>query len=229
MINWVFLNLQKPYKILYFTYKKITDRSEINWINNYLKEGMTAVDIGANIGSYALILSKKVGNSGRVIAFEPDENNFKFLKKNVKNNKNIFIYKLAVGNKNSSIKLYISKNWNVDHHTYKDSEDRIEKTIKSITLDNFLKKDKKIDFIKIDIQGFDYFAIKGAKEIIKRQKHIAIVGEFWPYGLTQAGVNPRDYYELLKNLNLKIELEKKALDKSMESNKKYYTNFIAYK
>jgi len=227
--NWFFQNFHNFYKFNYFLYKRYKDRNELKWAKNYIKEGMTVVDIGANIGSYSLILSDLVGESGKVYAFEPDEENISFLKKNTKNKKNITIEKMAVGDKTGKINLYLAKDRNVDHHTYKTKDSRSTKIIRCVKLDDYFKKNQKIDLIKIDVQGSDYFAIKGSMRLIRAQKNIAILGEYWPFGLNNAGINPEDYIKLLKSLGLKVRIDKKSFDKNWINNKDLYTNFIAYK
>lgn len=229
MINWFFINTHSIYKILYNIYKTISDREMILWMKQYLKEGMTTVDLGANIGYYSNFLSKQVGKTGKVHAFEPDKTNFDLLMKNTSNLKNIILNKLAVGNTNGPIKLYLSRNLNVDHKSFKTKESRKFKTIKCVSLDKYFGKRKKVDLIKIDIQGFDYHAIKGAKNLIKQQKHIAIIGEFWPWGLREANVNPQEYLDLLKSLKLKVILNLCKPLKELENNKRYHADFIAFK
>jgi FkbM family methyltransferase len=229
MTNWFFLHFQPLYKFLYFQYKIISDRAEIIWVQKRLKKSMVAIDIGANIGFYTILLSKIVGENGKVYSFEPDDVNFHFLKNNVERYKNVILKNLAASNKNGFIQLYLSKNLNVDHRTYKTEDSRVVKKVKCVTLDKFFKHNKQIDFIKIDVQGYDFFVMQGAQEMIKRQKKIAIVGEFWPYGLKRAGVKPQDYIRLLKSLNLKVIINTKKPLAELENNKKYYTNFFAYK
>lgn len=67
------------------------------------------LDIGANIGFYAAIISKIVGENGKVICFEPDITNFNYLKENTKKNKNIFIYNKAVSSKSEKSKYIPQK------------------------------------------------------------------------------------------------------------------------
>lgn len=226
MINWFYKHAHPFYKLFYFIYKEISDRKEISWTKNYLKKGMTVIDIGSNIGFYTLLFSKLVGSKGAVYSFEPDETNFSILKKNCQGRKNIKLFNLAVGDKNGKIKLYLSNKLNVDHRSYETDEKRVVKVVKVVSLDNIFIN-KKIDLIKIDIQGYDYFALRGAEKLIKKQKKNAIIGEFWPYGLESAGVNPNEYLVFLKKIGYKITLKKKVSQR--EHSKKYYTNFIALK
>ena len=68
------------------------------------------------------------------------------------------------------------------------------------------------------------------KKIINNNKEIMIIGELWPYGLKKAGVNTNKYLKLLKKLKFNVNVEDPNLNlKPQENNKKYYTDFIAYK
>ena len=94
------------------------------------------------------------------------------------------------------------------------------------------KKNEQIDFIKIDIQGFDYFALLGMKKTIERSKKVILYGEFWPYGLKKSGITPLEYLNLLEKMGFTIEWEspfkkEDALDKSNDL--LFDMNFIAIK
>lgn len=67
---------------------------------NILGEGMTMVDLGANIGYYTLLASRLVGRSGRVYAFEPDPENHQYLLRNIVANgcRNVTVVEKAVYN-----------------------------------------------------------------------------------------------------------------------------------
>lgn len=229
MVTLLFIHFHPLYKFLYFIYKHITDHKQISWVKSVVNEGMTVVDIGANIGFYSILLSRLVGKSGKVYAFEPDVTNFELLMKNTKRYKNIHLFNVAVGEKDETITLYLSKHMNVDHHTYKTDEARDTRKITCISLNTFFAKKGRIDFIKSDIQGFDYFAMKGARKLITRQKHIAILSEFWPYGLMKAGVSAKEYLQLLNELKLKVTLSGQTSYATLEKDKTYYTDLRAIK
>lgn len=192
------------YRPLYFHYKKRSDKNKIEKLRGLIKPGMTILDIGANIGFYATLFSELTGKKGKVYAFEPEEVNYKRLLKLTSQHKNIITEKAAVGEKTETIKLFHSKDLNVDHQTYDAGENRSYSEINCIAIDDYFKKDEKVDFIKIDIQGYDYFAVKGMRKTITRSEKIYILGEFWPYGLNKAGVNYNDYIALLKDLGFNV-------------------------
>lgn len=220
------------YKILYFLYKRFSDRSEIKLLNSKIQRGMNIVDIGGNVGFYAILFSKLTGESGKVHVFEPDVTNFTHLKSNIRGLRNVVTNNCAVGETSETIRLYRSRDLNVDHQTYDSEENRPYTEVKCVSLDDYFRNGETVDFIKLDIQGFDYFAVKGMTETIRRSKKVKIFGEFWPYGLQKAGVNPREYLGLLRESGFKIEMPQ-TLNKNdyMEKvdDKSFYTNFYGEK
>ncbi len=203
--NFLYKTSFPLYKSMYAMFKKQQDAFEIELLKKHIKKGDTVLDIGANIGFYATILSDIVGEKGKIHCFEPDATNFNHLKKTTANHKNIIINNKAVGPKTEMIKIYTSKELNVDHRTYKPEEYDQEIEIAAVSIDDYLKGTK-VDFIKMDIQGFEIEAIKGMKETFKNNANVKMISEFWPYGLRKAGSSVSEYYALLKNLNFNIEI-----------------------
>ena len=159
---------------MYAMFKNKQDAFEIELLKKHIKKGDTVLDIGANIGFYATILSDLVGDNGNIHCFEPDVTNFNHLKKTTASYKNIIINNKAVGPKTETIKIYTSKNLNVDHRTYKPEEFDKEIAIDAVSIDDYLKW-AKVDFIKMDIQGFEIEAVKGMKETLKNNPKVKIL------------------------------------------------------
>jgi FkbM family methyltransferase len=202
--NLLFKHLYPIYLPLYSLYKQISETKEREFIKKHVAPGSTVIDIGANIGVFTKFLSEVVGEGGEVHAFEPSPENFLLLKKNTRSLKNVFINQKAIGDVNGRLKLYISDELYVDHRTYPvgDYRDAIE--VACIRLDDYFENNKKIEFIKMDIQGFEYRAFGGMQEIIIRNNHIKILFEFWPYGLRAAGSDPKKLIELLKEAGFEL-------------------------
>jgi FkbM family methyltransferase len=200
-------------------------------LSDHIKPGMTVLDIGANIGFYSIFFSTLVGDKGRVYAIEPDPINFSHLIKSTHGHKNIISLQKAVGEVTGKLRLYYSEELNVDHQTYDIGEGRKYFEVDSISLDEYFSSDKNIDLVKIDIQGFDFQAMKGMKEILERSEHMMILGELWPYGLNKAGSGSKEYMDYLRDEGFTIKYFEKTendfLDKKEEKN--FYTDFIATK
>jgi FkbM family methyltransferase len=168
------------------------------------KPGFRVLDIGANIGFFTAHLARLVGASGQVIAIEPNKENFALLRENVRRNHltNAVLHNLAVGENDGNAALYLS-DWNGGMHRMYESvccTEAIE-TVQVSKVDN-LVAGKKIDLIKIDIEGYEYFALKGARDCLIRNPHIKIVTEYCPASLMEAGASPLGFLEYLESLGL---------------------------
>ena len=230
--NLLYTYLYGAYRPLYFFYKNFSDKDKIVLMEKSIKPGMTVVDIGANIGFYTILFSKLVSSGGKVIALEPEEQNFDHLKKNTEKLDNVLLERAAVGDKDGEIFLYKSDLLNVDHQTFDIGDARNADKVKCYALDSYFQTDAKVDFIKIDIQGYDYFALKGMVELTKRSDGLTILGEIWPYGLVKAGVSAREYLALLRSLGFEVNffdhIKESDLDLK-EKDRYFYTDFYAIK
>ncbi len=192
------------YYPVYKTWKACSERGERKLFRQSIKPEMTVVDVGANIGVYTRYFCRLVGNSGSVHSFEPDSTNFKHLQKNTRHLSNVVINHSAVGERCGSIKLYISDAMNVDHRTFDSGDGRRSIDVRVLSLDDYFQPGQPIDFIKIDVQGYELSVLKGARRILTENRNIKILMEFWPYGLTKASVVPCDVIELLLSLGFTI-------------------------
>ena len=234
--NFLFKNCFPLYKITYKVFKQKQDVFEISLMNKYIHTNDTVLDIGANIGFYAEILSGIVGANGRVHCFEPDVTNFNHLKKRCSSLSNVTINNKAVADKTQTIKIYTSKKLNVDHRTYKPDDYDAEINIDAVSIDDYLKG-QQIDFIKMDIQGFEMSAVKGMTETLK-SPDLKMLSEFWPYGMRKAGTSVLEYYLFLKNFdftiylvenNQLIELSEDKVKTFLELPESIYMNIFASK
>ncbi|MGQ3014631.1 MAG: FkbM family methyltransferase [Flavobacteriales bacterium] len=207
--NWLYRNAFPVYNRIYPLFKNIQDKREMELIGSLVKPGDTVVDIGANIGFYTRFLAQKVGPTGKVYAFEPDALNFKRLLQNTAGLTQVQAVQAAVSHENGVLKIYRSKMLNVDHRTYPvDGAESVEE-IPAITLDSYLPSGLKPSFIKIDIQGYEYFAFQGMRDLIARSPQLFIISEFWPHALTRSGASADKMLQLLDELGLRIQVVQK--------------------
>jgi FkbM family methyltransferase len=202
--NFLYKNCFPLYRIIYKSFKTKQDAFEISLMKRHIKSNDIVLDIGANIGFYAELLSGLVGEKGQVHCFEPDVTNFGHLKKKCSSLKNITINNKAVADKSQVLKIYTSKQLNVDHRTYKPDDYDQEIDIDAVAIDYYLKG-KNVHFIKMDIQGFEMSAVKGMTNTLQ-STDIKILSEFWPYGMRKAGTSVLEYYRFLKQFNFHIYL-----------------------
>jgi FkbM family methyltransferase len=188
------------YRPLYRAFKNQADRTERKLLLRYLDVGSVAVDAGANIGVYSEFLSRCVGSTGSVHSFEPDPDNFRHLHATLRQTHNVHLQKLALGDRTGEATLFISGRLNVDHRTYPTAnEPRKSITIRSVRLDDYFPPGTKVDFIKMDIQGYEYHALKGATRVLTENPNIKLLLEFWPYGLRTAGSSGQDLLAFLED------------------------------
>jgi FkbM family methyltransferase len=133
---------------------------------NLLKENDIVLDLGASTGDFCIIASRKVGNSGRVIAVEPDIENYKLLKSNIERNncKNILPVNIAVGTDDNTEKEIIAP---LDKRCLSRT-----RTISSILQQ--LQIYQQINFIKMDIEGTESCVVAESIKIFKEASVISL-------------------------------------------------------
>lgn len=168
-----------------------------------VKPGMTVVDIGANQGLYTLLFANLVGQEGRVLAFEPDDLLHAALKENVEFNDahNVEPHHLALGSESGTMTLYRSLLNSGDNRlsTAPASgglRDAVQVRIER--LDHALAGER-IDFIKIDVEGWEMEAFRGMQALFDAPVNaaISIYFEYNLQGLRAAGSDPIELLRLL--------------------------------
>jgi FkbM family methyltransferase len=181
------------------------------------KRGDIVVDIGAHIGHYTIIASKRVGANGKVVAIEASPSNFKILNRNIRLNQltNIISLNHVVYSKETKIKLYLpgEESGNTIYNTVISDRARNEDKFVEVnanTLDYLLQskgiKQEQINWIKIDVEGAEFEVLKGAANILSNSKDIAILIEI--HNLRDSTNLYRPIVEFLNLYNFKIEFEK---------------------
>jgi FkbM family methyltransferase len=206
--NWLFRYCFPLYNILYRRFKLKNDADEIALLQKLVKPGSVVLDIGANIGFYARVISPLCGNNGIVYCFEPDKGNFERLRKNVADLENVRIFNAAVSNNEGTLKVYRSKLLNVDHRTYPVENYESIETTEALSIDGLLNK-KTIrvpDVIKIDIQGYELTAFMGMKRLLSEVKSLNILAEYWPHGFRRAGTAATEFFDFFDALGYRFSV-----------------------
>jgi len=182
-------------------------------------QGQIIFDVGAHIGLYCLRNAKRVGERGRVYAFEPNPIAYYYLLRNISENSlyNIHAFPYALSDKNGYSNLFTPLELNLGaasffvEHIQKEALKKIRKfSVRTITLDNFVKNRtlQKVDLMKIDVEGAEERVLLGGKQCLTRgiiRKLIIEVHE---------DISPvRQITQTLNNFNFRIDLILKLYNK----------------
>ena len=180
------------------------------------KQGDIVIDIGAHIGRYTIIASKRVGINGKVVAIEASPSNFEMLNRNIQLNQltNIISLNHVVYSKETKLKLY-SPGQESGHTIYNtiisDRATNEEKFVKvnANTLDYILQSKgikQEVNWIKIDVEGAEFEVLKGATNVLSKSNDIALLIEI--HNLKDNTNLYRPIVEFLNFYNFNIEFEK---------------------
>lgn len=194
---------------------------EIKLVSEFIDEDSSVLVVGGHIGSLAIPIARMCKN---VIAIEANPNNFSLLKTNIMLNdiNNIAIHNIAASDKEENIKFQLntvnsggSKRLPVNNHyfyTY-DNPEVIE--VQAHALDEYLESDD-FDLVLIDIEGSEYFAMRGMANILAKTKTLVV--EFLPHHITNvAGITFDDFVSNIPEHLTQLTIPSKNQTFSIES------------
>jgi FkbM family methyltransferase len=145
-----------------------TSRSEDSeFIQAFLRAGETYIDIGANIGVTSIPGAIVVGDSGKVVAFEPHPKTAKYLRENIALNKlsNIEVHNCALGHF-LGMTYFTNKSSDDMNKIVNTHESNIQVPI--MPLDSFTQQYDQISLLKVDVEGYEKFILAGAEQSITK-------------------------------------------------------------
>jgi FkbM family methyltransferase len=167
-----------------------------------LADEEVALDIGANIGWYSVLLSRLSAPRSRIYAFEPDVESFVLLQRNLYVNgaANVTAVNCALGAEPGTGELRRYKHSNNGRHSLLGTADgRDTLNVRIRTLAGFWQEqalaERPLGFMKIDVEGFEYFVLRGAGALLARCAQLIL--EYSPEGLRCADLKPADLTALL--------------------------------
>ena len=159
----------------FVVYAKFPEYEEMKFIESIIVDRDIVVDVGANIGAISVLAASK-GKNVLVFAFEPTKKIIPLFLENVGINhfgNKIKLIEKAVADKNGKIEFILESESEINHIASSQNTKR-EKSISvdCITLDKFFKDNslKKINFLKVDVEGAELLVFKGAKECFEKQQ-----------------------------------------------------------
>lgn len=169
-------------------------------VRRALAPGRFFLDIGANIGHFSLLAAHLVGKEGRVFSFEPSQYNVKLLYLNARVNgfENIEIYPFAVADK----RMLLAYDGVASNGVISEISENINSVMQttlvySVNLDDVLEDVEKMEVIKIDVEGAEYMALDGGRNLLRKHRPI-VFSEFAPPALEVVSrVSAEAYLRLL--------------------------------
>ena len=190
-----------------YNYQNFNISGEFNFLKNYLNriENPVVFDIGANKGEYTK-RCKNINKNVKIFCFEPHPKTFISLQKNINDNRITFINK-ALSDKNGKLLLYDYKEKDGSSHAslYPDVIEKVhgkESTCHEVavtTVDNIVNKFniKRIDLLKIDVEGNELAVLKGSKESLRNDIIEAVQFEFTQINSTSR-IFMKDFFDIFK-------------------------------
>jgi len=158
----MYLDLREPGISRNLAINRMREKVHTEILREEVTQGMSAIDLGTNIGYNTLLLCDEVGKSGSVYAIEPYPPSFELMEKNVEANgyyDRVETYNVAIADHNGTTTLKLDERSNL-HQIDPESDDESGTVdVKCKTLDSLLADIGSVDFIRMDIEGYEEFVL----------------------------------------------------------------------
>jgi FkbM family methyltransferase len=179
---------------------------KVSWVvDKFVHPGDTVLDIGANLGLVSLRMAKRVGQAGRVVAFEPNPVVLEYLCKTVeRNGSRIEVHPLALGCREETLALevpMINFGQGSFRSTYRGEQQSYQvpvRTLSSYAAEIGLSR---ADFIKVDVEGFEADVFSGGMDFLEAYRPKVILFE---EGGACNGKSPPESMKILKRLGYEL-------------------------
>ncbi len=184
------------------------ESAEVQFVERFLRQGMTFLDVGAHHGLYTLLASKRVGPKGRVIAFEPSRRERRWLVRHVWLNfcRNVRVEPFAVGSVRSQADFFVvdgREDWgnSLRPPAVEGATHRVRVDV--ISLDDYLAQNGNwtVDFVKLDVEGAELEVLRGARHLLSDVPRPVILAEVYDVRTEPWGYRAREIVEHLHNLD----------------------------
>jgi FkbM family methyltransferase len=175
----------------------VFEPDEVDVCKKLIQPGDRVLDVGANIGFYTLLFADLVGESGKVVAVEPDIGNYELLAENLQrqvNSRVVELRRLALGREPGKASLFRAIDNAGMHRMYPSvccAGESLE--VEVVTGDSLQLAP--LNFIKIDIEGYEPIAFEGLQATLRSSPELKILCEFSPLSIFEAGASPVAFLE----------------------------------
>ncbi len=177
-------------------------------LKRQLARGDTFLDVGANIGYFTMMAAKLVGPQGRVVAIEPMDKNLQLIYLGIKKNgfQNVDVHPFGASEHSGLVAIITDPGTSNALVQSAPSARQPSLYAPTRSIDSMCAELERVDFMKIDIEGHEVFAWRGAKETFSRCKP-KIATEFHPHAMREnAGIDCRDYVEMMFEYTSEIQV-----------------------
>lgn len=160
-----------------------------------LREGDHAIDVGAHIGLTVLPAARRVGPTGRIIAFEPGSRAGELLQQNLALNflsERVSLYTCAAGEAPGMARLNLGQISGHSSLLALPNSDKGEE-VKVRTIDSLVPKGTRVRLAKLDVEGFEPQVWRGMQRLIADNPGLIVLVEFCPNNLRRAGILIEDW------------------------------------
>lgn len=230
---------------------RVYENSEIAFFKKYCRDDMVFIDVGGNVGLYSALALHTLNSKGKIITLEPHPESFALLSKNVEVNQKtrgiedapqINLFKMAASSQSGSRTLALNPENKADNRVSDAPAEWESIPIEAKSMDDLLAEQgiEEVNFVKMDVQGYEHRIVSGFMETLRRSKKTIVLTEFWPQGMKVSGGDARTYLQVLSDLGFTLyELKERplghieplsnwdAIIKRLHGRK--YTNLIAVK
>lgn len=167
-----------------------------------LAAGDVVLDIGANVGYLTRMIARRVGPSGVVHAFEPAPAALRLLEANTRDLEHATCHGIALSNTHGTATFSVrAKGDTSSIGAAADARDRI--VVRVETIDRLFQDAPRIDFVKIDVEGYEWEVIDGAKSVLQRCKPL-VYFEYLEAAAAERGFSLASFAELLEPLGYRL-------------------------
>jgi len=173
----------------------------------FLKKDSIVIDAGANIGVFS-VFAADACPEGKIFVFEPSKKTYDILSQNIAEYKNIEAINIALGNNEGTGRLILAEssgsNTLEDSDMYGDPDNAKKEEIRITTIDNFVKEHglTRVDFIKMDTEGYEKKILEGTEETIKKFSPVLSLSAY--HHAEDKKVIPEYILSLKKNYKCKL-------------------------
>ncbi len=192
------------------------DPNVMRFLRRWVRPGFVACDVGANIGTYSVPLARLVGPQGHVISFEPNRPTFACLRANIRQNRltNVTLLRAAAGPETGTANLVVTEeNFGEVHLAPHPASSRapapcnplgytssasltsaLSAQVAVTTIDAEIARLRlpRVDFIKIDVEGFELAALRGATRTLANNANLVVQTEIVPAHSARYGFDVAD-------------------------------------